>query len=80
MSLADYRRSHSPTRLFHGNFVLDSAVPISKDECEFTHMRYSTVTGDPNNFKNNGFTHRQDLSRRAEPFIVTTMYNEDDLG
>jgi chitin synthase len=41
-------------------------------------MRYSAVTGDPNNFKNNGFTHRQGLSRRAGLFIVMTMYNEDD--
>ena len=48
------------------NFVLDSAVPIKvlnlcvhKEERESTHMRYSAATGDPNNFKNNGFTLRQ---------------------
>ncbi|KAF8259401.1 chitin synthase-domain-containing protein [Lactarius quietus] len=74
--------------LFHGNFVLDSAVPTKllnlcayKDEREFTHMRYSAATGDPNDFKDNGFTLRQvhyDPPRRTELFIVMTMYNEDD--
>jgi hypothetical protein len=56
----------TPRRLFHGNFVLDSAVPTKplnlcayKDEREFTHMRYSAATGDPNDFKDNGFTLRQ---------------------
>src|SRR6266702_7414866 len=78
----------TPCRLFHGNFVLDSAVPTKllnlcayKDEREFTHMRYSAATGDPNDFKDNGFTLRQvhyDPPRRTELFIVMTMYNEDD--
>jgi len=68
--------------------VLDSAVPtkllnlcVHKDEREFTHMRYSAATGDPNDFKDNGFTLRQvhyDPPRRTELFIVMTMYNEDD--
>ncbi|TFY80015.1 hypothetical protein EWM64_g4002 [Hericium alpestre] len=74
--------------LFHGNFVLDSAVPTKllnmcgyKDEREFTHMRYSAATCDPNDFKDAGFTLRQvhyDPPRRTELFIVMTMYNEDD--
>ena len=68
--------------------MLDSAVPTKllnlcafKDEREFTHMRYSAATGDPNDFKDNGFTLRQvhyDPPRRTELFIVMTMYNEDD--
>ena len=44
-------------------------------------MRYSAATGDPNDFKDNGFTLRQvhyDPPRRTELFIVMTMYNEDD--
>lgn len=75
-------------RLFHGNFVLDAPVPtkllnlcVHKDEREYTHMRYSAATGDPNDFKDNGFTLRQvhyDPPRRTELFIVMTMYNEDD--
>ncbi|KAL1946121.1 hypothetical protein VTO73DRAFT_15248 [Trametes versicolor] len=74
--------------LFHGNFVLDSAVPTKllsmcqqKDDREFTHMRYSAATCDPNDFKDDGFTLRQvhyDPPRRTELFIVMTMYNEDE--
>lgn len=74
--------------LFHGNFVLDSAVPTKlldmcaiRNEREFTHMRYSAATCDPNDFKNSGFTLRQvhyDPPRRTELFIVMTMYNEDE--
>lgn len=74
--------------LFHGNFVLDSPVPTKllnmcaqKNEREFTHMRYSAATCDPNDFKDSGFTLRQvhyDPPRRTELFIVMTMYNEDE--
>ncbi|EKM49889.1 glycosyltransferase family 2 protein [Phanerochaete carnosa HHB-10118-sp] len=74
--------------LFHGNFVLDSPVPskllqmsAQKTEREFTHMRYSAATCDPNDFKNSGFTLRQvhyDPPRKTELFIVMTMYNEDE--
>ncbi|KAH9480087.1 Chitin synthase 4 [Psilocybe cubensis] len=74
--------------LFHGNFVLDNAVPkklldmcANRTEREFTHMRYSAATCDPNDFKDSGFTLRQvhyDPPRRTELFIVMTMYNEDE--
>jgi len=75
-------------RLFHGNFVLDNAVPKklldmcpNRTEREFTHMRYSAATCDPNDFKDSGFTLRQvhyDPPRRTELFIVMTMYNEEE--
>ncbi|KJA15623.1 glycosyltransferase family 2 protein [Hypholoma sublateritium FD-334 SS-4] len=74
--------------LFHGNFVLDNAVPKkllemcpNRIDREFTHMRYSAATCDPNDFKDSGFTLRQvhyDPPRRTELFIVMTMYNEDE--
>ncbi|KAI0345496.1 glycosyltransferase family 2 protein [Trametopsis cervina] len=74
--------------LFHGNLVLDPKVPSKllnmcalKNEREFTHMRYSAATCDPNDFKESGFTLRQvlyDPPRRTELFIVMTMYNEDE--
>ncbi|KAF9034366.1 glycosyltransferase family 2 protein [Panaeolus papilionaceus] len=74
--------------LFHGNFVLDNAVPkklldmcANRTEREFTHMRYSAATCDPNDFKDSGFTLRQvhyDPPRRTELFIVMTMYNEEE--
>jgi len=44
-------------RLSHGNFVLDFSVPTKllnmcalRNEREFTHMRYSAATCDPNDF------------------------------
>jgi chitin synthase len=52
-----------------------------RNEREFTHMRYSATTCDPNDFKDEGFTLRQvhyDPPRRTELFIVMTMYNEDE--
>jgi chitin synthase len=52
-----------------------------RNEREFTHMRYSAATCDPNDFQNSGFTLRQrhyDPPRRTELFIVMTMYNEDE--
>lgn len=80
--------SCSSLRLFHGNLVLDSKVPSKlldmcplRNEREFTHMRYSAATCDPNDFKDSGFTLRQvhyDPPRRTELFIVMTMYNEDE--
>ncbi|KAJ7935200.1 glycosyltransferase family 2 protein [Mycena leptocephala] len=74
--------------LFHGNFVLDSPVPkklldmcANRTEREYSYMRYSAATCDPNDFKDSGFTLRQvhyDPPRRTELFIVMTMYNEDE--
>jgi chitin synthase len=74
-------------RLFHGNFVFDSAVHDKllnmceqRNERKFTHMRYSAATSDPNDFQTDGFTLRQvhyDPPRRTELFIVLAMYNED---
>ncbi|EJD38050.1 glycosyltransferase family 2 protein [Auricularia subglabra TFB-10046 SS5] len=74
--------------LFHGNFVVDCPVPrklldmcAMKDDREFTHMRYTAATCDPNDFKEEGYTLRQvlyDPPRRTELFIVMTMYNEDE--
>lgn len=74
--------------LLHSNFVLDSDVPTKlldrsplRNEREFTHMRYSAVTCDPNDFKDSGFTLRQvhyDPPRRTELFILMTLCNEDE--
>ncbi|KAI0097787.1 glycosyltransferase family 2 protein [Hypoxylon sp. NC0597] len=75
--------------LFQGNLVLDCPVPprllkqISHGpRDEFTHMRYSAATCDPDNFYNENFKLRQQLfknPRKTELFIVITMYNEDDI-
>lgn len=69
--------------LVQGNLVLDCQVPSKllssverqKDK-EFTHMRYTAATCDPNDFKANSYTLRQALmGRPTELFIVVTMYN-----
>ncbi|OTA93959.1 glycosyltransferase family 2 protein [Hypoxylon sp. CO27-5] len=75
--------------LFEGNLVLDCPVPprLLKQiphgpRDEFTHMRYSAATCDPDNFYNENFKLRQQLfknPRQTELFIVITMYNEDDI-
>lgn len=76
-------------KLYRGNLVLDCPVPpvllqqVNHGERdEFTHMRYSAATCDPNDFFDNDFTLRQKLfskPRHTELFIVVTMYNEDDI-
>ncbi|CAI2167449.1 17560_t:CDS:2 [Funneliformis geosporum] len=75
--------------LFQGNLVLDCPVPTKllqmvprKDDREFTHMRYTGCTSEPDNFKKNLYTLRQQIyepSRQTEMFIVLTMYNEDEI-
>ena len=74
--------------LYHGNLVLDCPVPSKlleklndRESREFTHMRYTAATCDPDNFKDEHYTLRQvlfDPPRRTELFIVATMYNEDE--
>ena len=68
--------------------MVDTEVPKKlldlsaiKKQLEFTVMRYTAATCDPNDFQNSGFTLRQTLydpPRRTELFIVMTMYNEDE--
>lgn len=75
--------------LYRGNLVLDCPVPPRllnqvphSERDEFTHMRYSAATCDPNNFYEENFTLRQRLfskPRHTELFIVVTMYNEDEI-
>ncbi|KAK7753987.1 Chitin synthase, class 2 [Diatrype stigma] len=75
--------------LYRGNLVLDCPVPpalLSQlphgERDEFTHMRYTAATCDPNDFYDENFTLRQKLfskPRHTELFIVITMYNEDDI-
>lgn len=69
--------------LTEGNLVLDCPVPTKlldllpkKDEDEFTSMRYTAVTCDPNDFSHQNYTLRPKmLNRETELFIVMTMYN-----
>ncbi|KAJ3100658.1 Chitin synthase, class 2 [Phlyctochytrium planicorne] len=77
-----------------GNFVVEIDVPmkvkshamkkigslsVAKGSKEFSHLRYSAVTCDPDEFMKRGFTLRpSELKRQTELFIVITMYNEND--
>lgn len=75
--------------LYRGNLVFDCPVPprlLSQlphgERDEFTHMRYTGATCDPNDFYAENYTLRQKLfskPRHTELFIVVTMYNEDDI-
>ena len=72
-----------------GHLVLDSPVPSkllvhcpNKTDKEFTTMRYTACTADPNDFKDDRYALRQVLyeqPRRTELFIVLTMYNVSPL-
>ncbi|ODO12122.1 hypothetical protein I350_00908 [Cryptococcus amylolentus CBS 6273] len=82
-------RTQKRVQLFRGHLVLDVDVPsMLLDQCpirqgnEFTKMRYTAVTGDPNDFVADKYTLRQrlyDPPRQTELFVVITMYNEDDV-
>ena len=73
-------------KLTDGNLVLDCAIPdklrglLSRhDSREFTHLKYTACTCDPDEFAREGFTLRQvGLGRETELLITLTMYNEDE--
>ncbi|KAK9257342.1 chitin synthase-domain-containing protein [Lipomyces tetrasporus] len=75
-------------RLVRGNLVLDCPVPTKlysflprRDNDEFTYMRYTAATCDPDDFVKNGFTLRPaNNDRETELCICITMYNEDEIN
>lgn len=80
------RRSVKKVQLFQGNLVLDvdvpsSVVPAGKHNVEeFSKMRYTAATCDPDDFMASRYSLRQYLwGRQTELFIVMTMYNEDEV-
>ncbi|KAK3319225.1 chitin synthase-domain-containing protein [Apodospora peruviana] len=76
--------------LINGELVLECKIPTilysflpRRDEVEFTHMRYTAVTCDPDDFVERGYKLRQNIgrtTRETELFICITMYNEDEYG
>ena len=73
-------------QLVQGNLVLDNPVPskltsfLPRRDPEFTHMRYTAATCDPDDFAKDGYTLRPALlGRETQLFIVVTMYNEDEI-
>ncbi|OAA68314.1 chitin synthase b [Niveomyces insectorum RCEF 264] len=79
--------SKKAVQLINGELVLECKIPTilfsflpRRDEVEFTHMRYTAVTCDPDDFVPRGYKLRQNIGRTAretELFICVTMYNED---
>ncbi|GBB96459.1 hypothetical protein RclHR1_02760012 [Rhizophagus clarus] len=83
---ANRRKSVRHVELTNGNLILDCPVPdkvirnvkYTTGE-EFTTMRYTAVTCDPDDFIQNGYLLRPYIyNRKTELMIVMTMYNEDD--
>lgn len=82
--------SRKEVQLINGELVLECKIPTilysflpRRDEVEFTHMRYTAVTCDPDDFVERGYKLRQTMGRTAretELFICVTMYNEDEVG
>ena len=82
--------SKKEVQLINGELVLECKIPTilysflpRRDEVEFTHMRYTAVTCDPDDFVDRGYKLRQNIGRTAretELFICITMYNEDEYG
>ena len=76
-------------RLINGELILECKIPTilysflpRRDEIEFTHLRYTAVTCDPDDFVSRGYKLRQNIgstARETELFICVTMYNEDEI-
>ena len=76
-------------QLINGELILECKIPTilysflpRRDDSEFTHMRYTAVTCDPDDFVSRGYKLRQNINssqRETELFICITMYNEDEI-
>ncbi|KAH8681637.1 chitin synthase A [Xylariales sp. PMI_506] len=81
--------SKKAVQLINGELVLECKIPTilysflpRRDEIEFTHMRYTAVTCDPDDFVERGYKLRQNIgktARETELFICVTMYNENEI-
>ncbi|KAJ3389593.1 Chitin synthase, class 2 [Entophlyctis sp. JEL0112] len=72
--------------LTDGQFIVN--IPLSKkylehckykDDDEFTHLRYTAATTDPNDFSTTYTLRQKRAGRRTRIAVVATMYNEDDV-
>lgn len=76
-------------RLINGELILECKIPTilysflpRRDDIEFTHMRYTAVTCDPDDYVEKGYKLRQNIgttTRETELFICITMYNENEI-
>ncbi|KAF2455032.1 chitin synthase-domain-containing protein [Lineolata rhizophorae] len=82
--------SQKEVRLINGELILECKIPTildsflpRRDNSEFTHMRYTAATCDPDDFVDRGYKLRQNIGatqRETELLICITMYNEDEIG
>ncbi|PMD36240.1 glycosyltransferase family 2 protein [Hyaloscypha variabilis F] len=82
--------SKKEVKLINGELILECKIPTilysflpRRDEIEFTHMRYTAVTCDPDDFVSKGYKLRQNIgstARETELFICVTMYNENEIN
>lgn len=76
-------------KLINGELILECKIPTilhsflpRRDDREFTHMRYTAVTCDPDDFTAKGYKLRQNVGntmRETELLVCITMYNEDEV-
>ena len=81
--------SKKEVRLINGELILECKIPTilysflpRRDDTEFTHMRYTAVTCDPDDFVDRGYKLRQNIGRterETELLICITMYNENEI-
>ncbi|KAF2877268.1 chitin synthase-domain-containing protein [Massariosphaeria phaeospora] len=79
--------SKKEVKLINGELILECKIPTilysflpRRDDIEFTHMRYTAVTCDPDDFVDRGYKLRQNINpRETELFICITMYNENEI-
>jgi len=84
----DAQMEEKEVKLVNGELILECKIPTIlysflpyKNATEFTHMRYTAVTCDPDEFCDRGYKLRQQLSptvRETELLICVTMYNENE--
>jgi chitin synthase len=88
-ALREAQMTKKEVRLINGELILECKIPTilhsflpRRDEREFTHMRYTAVTCDPDEFVSSGYKLRQNIGstlRETELFICVTMYNENEI-
>ncbi|KIX02859.1 chitin synthase 1 [Rhinocladiella mackenziei CBS 650.93] len=87
--LREAQMTKKEVRLINGELILECKIPTilysflpRRDEREFTHMRYTAVTCDPDDFVVKGYKLRQNIGptiRETELLICVTMYNEGEI-
>jgi hypothetical protein len=82
----EVQTSRKEVQLINGELVLECKIPTilysflpRRDEIEFTHMRYTAVTCDPDDFVERGYKLRQMIGRTAREteLFVASVFREN---